>query len=119
MDAFCFCDFDPAEFYHLEMRKARKPHQCHECGRTIEIGETYEHVRGKWDGSVDTYRSCPRCLALREWVKAHVPCFCWHHTNMREDALDCAQHYSRQAPGLLFGAYRREIAIMKGRRWVS
>ena len=31
----CYCDYDPAEFYHREERKARKPHKCGECSRKI------------------------------------------------------------------------------------
>lgn len=63
-----------------------------------------------WD-RVDTFKTCSRCLALRDWVKAHVPCFCWHHDNMIEDAIETCDHYSPEAPGLLFGAYRRRILI--------
>lgn len=115
MDA-CYCDYDPPEFYHQETRRAKKEHHCSECAREIEPGEAYEHVRGKWDGRVDTFKTCPRCLALREWVRAHVPCFCWAHGNIIEDAIETARGYAHEAPGLLFGAYRRQVAIRRQRK---
>lgn len=115
MDA-CYCDYDAPEFYHQENRKAKKEHRCSECARAIEPGETYEHVRGKWNGDVDTFKTCPRCLALKEWVRAHVPCFCWAHGNIIEDAIETARGYAHEAPGLLFGAYRRKVAIKRQRK---
>jgi hypothetical protein len=53
---------------------------------------------------------------LKEWVKAHVPCFCWAHGNIIEDAIETARNYAHEAPGLLFGAYRRQVAIMRQRK---
>ena len=87
-----------------------------ECGRVIEPGDAYEHVRGKLDGEVDTFKTCPRCLALKEWVKAHVPCFCLAHGNIIDDAIETARGYAHEAPGLLFGAYRRQVAIRRQRK---
>lgn len=114
MSDACFCDYDQPEFYNQRMQTAKKEHRCKECGKPIATGEIYENVSGKWDGRFDTFKTCPRCLALKDWVKAHVPCFCWAHGNIREDALETAREYDRQAPGLLFGAYRREVAIRRG-----
>ena len=111
----CYCDWDAPTFYHRENRTARKQHKCDECGVSIVPGECYEHVRGKWDGDVGVFKTCPRCLALREWVVAHVPCSCWAHGNMREDVLSEAEHYGMQAPGLWFGALRREVIIRRHR----
>lgn len=113
---YCECDYEPPEFYHKEVRKANKDHKCSECGLAIYAGESYEHVRGKWDGDIGTHKTCPRCLALKEWVKAHVPCICWGHGAIREDALGAARYYANEAPGLLFGAYRREVAIRRNRK---
>jgi hypothetical protein len=111
MSINCSCDYDCPEFYVAEHRRARTAHRCDECQRSIEPGERYEHVRGKWDGQVGSFDTCTRCLALREWVAAHVPCFCWAHGNLLDDAIETARAYADQAPGLLFGAYRRELAI--------
>lgn len=110
----CFCDYDaPSQYTRTPVKAAKKEHECDECRRTIQPGEAYEHVWGIWDGQSDTFKTCAQCLALKEWVKAHVPCFCWAHGNIREDALEAARGYSPEAPGLLFGAYRREVAIRR------
>lgn len=113
----CFCDYDPPEFYWAtKVKAARKEHHCDECQRTIKPGESYESVRGKWDGDVSMARTCQKCLDLREWVKAHVPCFCFAHHNVREDAIETARGWAHEAPGLLFGAYRREVLIRRAAR---
>jgi hypothetical protein len=111
----CFCDYDSPTVYSAATPKARKEHQCIECRCTIKSGEQYERVFGVWDGSADTFKTCQRCLNLREYVKAHVPCFCWAHGNMIDDAIQTAEGWNREAPGLLFGAYRLQIKIRKAR----
>ena len=112
----CFCDYDPPSIYsQQQVKAARKAHKCSECSRTIQPGEPYESTWGIWGGRADTFRTCQHCLSLREFVKAHVPCFCWAHGNTREDAIDTARGWDHEAPGLLFGAYRREIAIRRAK----
>ncbi|MBK1732901.1 hypothetical protein [Thiococcus pfennigii] len=71
---------------------------------------------GRWGGQPDTFDTCSRCLALRDYVEAHVPCLCWQHGHMREDCIETARAYAPEAPGLLFGAWRREIAIARHAR---
>jgi hypothetical protein len=112
----CFCDYESPAVYSATTPKARKEHQCSECSRAVIVGEQYERVWGVWDGRQDTYRTCQRCLNLRAYVKAHVPCFCWAHGNMIEDAMETAEGWNREAPGLLFGAYRLKIKIRRNRR---
>jgi hypothetical protein len=46
----CYCDYDPPEFWSLNMLAAKKQHQCYECSGPILPGETYEYVSGKWEG---------------------------------------------------------------------
>ena len=111
----CYCDYEMPRVYAAMQPIARKAHQCSECHGEIAPGERYERVFGVWDNA-RTFKTCPRCCALREWVRAHVPCFCWAHGNVREDAIETAREFGWQAPGLLFGAYRREVAILRGRR---
>lgn len=45
--------------------KARKPHRCCECERTILPGERYQRWTGFWDGSFDTNKSCLPCAEIR------------------------------------------------------
>lgn len=112
----CYCDYEMPTICDSKMVKAaRKSHKCCECRREIKPGESYENTFGVWDGSASTYHTCSNCLALREFVKAHVPCFCWSYGNAREDALDAARNWEREAPGLLFGALRREVLIRRAR----
>ena len=117
MNDACYCDYDPPEFYHQERRKARTTHRCEECRKAILPGEQYEHVRGKWIGNVNSFDTCCRCLALRDFVVAHVPCSCWAHGNMIDDVMQDADAYWHEAPGLLFGAYRRQVLIQRGPAW--
>lgn len=112
MSLDCWCDYDPAEFYSAEIRKARKAHRCEECCGEIRPGEPYEYVAGKWDGWVTTFKTCERCLDIRQWVKNNVPCFCWAHGNMLDDAREAVYAAADRAPaetiGLRFGFLRRK-----------
>lgn len=110
---YCDCDFDEAwKVYAKTVRTARKVHVCRECHGRVQPGEKYEHVVAIYD-SVDVFKTCARCLALRDWVTAHVPCFCWYHDEMIEAAMETCQNYAHEAPGLLFGAWRRRVAITR------
>jgi len=111
----CFCDFDPAEFYFVTTPVARKAYRCYECNGHIKPGEKYERVFASWDGDKQTVRTCSRCLDLREYVKAHVPCFCLMHGSLHDDAIETARHYAHEAPGLLFGAWRRKVIADKSK----
>lgn len=122
MSDACYCDYEPAKFYQVEVRKAKrnlrqpaKVKRCSECGVIICAGERYEHVWAMWDDGPCVFNTCPRCLDLREYVIAHVPCFCWYHGDVREEAIETIRNYAHEAPGLLFGALRREVLIRRQR----
>lgn len=101
----CSCDYERPEFFSEQTVRARKHHRCNECGGTIQPGEQYEAVAGKWDGRFMTSATCPDCLGLREHIRAHVPCFCWCYGEMRDDALETARAYG-DTPGLFIRAAR-------------
>jgi hypothetical protein len=107
----CVCDYDAPEFYHREVRCARKPHRCGECGALISPKERYERVTGKWERSIDTFKTCESCVDIRQWTKNNVPCLCWAHGNMIEDCREAVREASDRAPketvGLRFGLLRR------------
>jgi hypothetical protein len=113
----CACDYDAPEFYHREIRRARKPHKCAECSGPIPVGQQYEYVRGKWEGYVDNFKTCERCVDLRTWVKNNVPCLCWAHGNTIEDCQEAVFEAAHRAPqetvGLRFGFLRRKVLIDK------
>lgn len=112
----CYCDYEPSTVYSKTMPIARKQHRCDECFRPIAPGEQYERVFGVWDGDASTFRTCAQCLALREYVLAHVPCLCWSHGSMIDDCISTADEYAHEAPGLLFGARRRQALIYRAKR---
>ena len=107
----CSCDYDAPAVYDRKERRARTAHRCSECARPIRTGETYEDVRGLWDGRWDRFRTCSRCLDLRRFAEDRAECSCWAHGNVIEDAIETAREEGR--PGLLFGAYRRLVAIRR------
>ena len=80
----CGCIFvddgERSEFATRKMQVARKSHKCSECHREILPKEKYEHLRGKWDGVIDTYKTCLECLDIRNIF------FCegWIYGGMRE-----------------------------------
>lgn len=112
----CYCDYEPYEFCVTTTPTARKAHRCGECRSTIAGGERYERVSAKWDGQVETLRTCGRCLALREYVEAHVPCFCWAHGEMLADAEEVIRDYWHECPGLFMGYGRLRVAIERHRK---
>lgn len=56
---------DEPEFCDERWVKARKTHRCCECSRVIPIGETYERTVGKWDGEMQTHKTCEPCQEIR------------------------------------------------------
>ena len=112
----CYCDFDiRADLYLKTDHVAKKTHRCSECGREIAPGERYERVFGVWEGRADVFKTCGHCLAMREFVSVHVPCFCWSHGDMRSEAIEVAMNHATETSGLLFGTLRREALIRHAR----
>lgn len=110
----CYCDYEPFRFYRDRIITARKPHPCSECRRPIHPGERYEHLRAvDADDRWEVYRTCCRCLALRDYIRAHIPCFCWGYDNFLVDAETAIDDWRDEAPGLAFGAGRLAVAIRR------
>jgi hypothetical protein len=113
----CYCDFDDvAVFYEAkDVARARKLYFCHECSRAIFPGESYERVYGIWptiDGP-DVMRTCAWCMELKEWIQAHVPCFCFAHGYLIEGAGEAVEEYAHETDGLRFGYLRRKALIYR------
>lgn len=113
----CWCDYDPPEFWTRKTRRAAKSHKCEECFGVIAVGEKYEHVSGKWEGWLSTHKTCLRCVGLRQWVTNNLPCFCWAHGNLFEDAREAASEAAYragdEAKGIRFGVARRIVQIRR------
>lgn len=73
-------DGDYPSFYLSKTVTAKKPHKCSECRRAIMPGEQYERVTGKWDGYLDTFKTCSDCLSIRE----EMFCDGWSHGGQQE-----------------------------------
>ncbi len=84
----CDCDYS-VQAYWDKRATARKVHRCGECREDILPGETYERVRGIWDGVPGTEKTCARCLEIRDRVEAVIPeRWCWCFGEMLENAND-------------------------------
>ena len=66
----CYYSDVTIDFYNETWPRARKEHRCYECRQAINKGEYYRRVFGKWEGEIDTFVTCDRCLDLTERVKA-------------------------------------------------
>jgi hypothetical protein len=64
-------------------------------------------VGGRCEGDWWSGKVCSRCWNTLEFVKAHIPCVCVSFGNMYEELLEICKEASHEAPGLLFGFYRR------------
>ena len=111
----CYCDYKPAEFYHVTRPLARKEHKCYECGYRIQPGERYERVRTKWEGEVVVCKTCVYCLEMRDFLETRLDCFCWHHGNLIEDMIETVRDDPHNPPGLGM-AFGRLYVISKRRR---
>lgn len=110
----CYCDWDPPSVYRqTEHTARRKPRKCSECGATISLGERYQLTFGVWDREPETFSTCARCMSLKDWVRAHVPCICVGHGSLIEDCIETARDYRDEAPGLWFGTLRRFLAVRR------
>lgn len=116
MSDYCYCDYEPCEFYRATKHTARKEHRCDECGGVIKAGTVYEYISGKTDGDLWTAKTCPNCLALREYVQAHVPCFCWYSHTMLDDAIDTLREFQHEFPPGMGMEVGRLYVRARGRR---
>lgn len=81
------CMADLADEFYLTLEhitpRARKAHQCIECGREISPGETYEKYKGLLDGRIDTLKTCQHCVIARGWIQKQ--CGAWLYHGLLED----------------------------------
>lgn len=115
MDA-CYCDYEPAEWSRISTPKARKQYRCYECGAFIAPSDRHEYVAGKWEGEVSSYRTCSDCVSLRQYIQAHIPCFCWAYGNLFSDALDALREYVHEVPGMAMESGRLIVALQRRNR---
>ncbi len=85
-------DGSPA-FSREQRRKARKPHRCGECFRTIAPGEPYIYVSGLMDGDFVVARQCEHCAAAATLLENH--CRGFVYGGVAEDLED---HFGQLVP---------------------
>jgi len=59
-------DFDAPSFFSRRIVKAAKVHHCCECDADIVVGERHQYTVGKWDGAVDSSRTCLPCMRIAD-----------------------------------------------------
>lgn len=90
----CMADgADMAEFFRSTKQKARKAHQCDECRRTIEPGETYERHFGIYEGESFTGKTCAHCAVLVDWLTENCGGVLYHA--VIEDVEEHVRDYRR------------------------
>jgi len=64
----CNCDlfdYETPSVYRDEIRRAKKPYRCCDCGTAIKPGELHQYIFGVWDGHASSHRMCSLCEDMR------------------------------------------------------
>jgi len=85
-------DGDPAVILGEKIRRAHKAHKCDECRGVIEIGETYEDVKGLSDGSWFRNKTCSDCLSIRRVMF----CGSWNYGSIKDDLWEHVSDFDGQ-----------------------
>lgn len=96
--------------------KARKPHKCGECNRTIEPGEKYLLEKELYDGNVSTCKTCWDCKSVRDHL---VGSFYWGQMwELVEECIDdCGSNQPWSKIGNLTAAAKRRVCAIIDRLW--
>lgn len=108
-DHSCDCGGEYPDVGRTEMRIARKQHKCYECSKAIQKDERYEFNTQLYDSHWSVAKTCCRCLAVREYVEAHAPCFCWMYGSMLDDAKAVIEEHGHESAGFYIGAMKRVL----------
>lgn len=115
----CYCDYDSPRVYSNKIVRAKKEYRCEECNKPIRIGERYEYAFGVIDDYAYQPHTCLGCVGIRNFMTINIPCFCWAHGNLIEDAKNTVEAAYHEAPdevkGLAFGLGRRLVAMKRAR----
>lgn len=114
--SYCDCDWDydqPSFYRETLIAASRKQYRCDECRGPILKGEQYKQVVGKWEGDLDTFRTCQPCIELKQWAEISVPCFCASIGELHERAREMVDDLWPTIPGFLFEWGRRVVKIRR------
>lgn len=76
-------DAETLEVLQSKTVKARKPHRCYECGKTINPGDQYHYLTGVCSGDMHQQHTCTFCRRVFEDLTAMGYCVLfgglWEH----------------------------------------
>ena len=104
------------EFYKAVTYTARKTHVCDECQRVIEIGEKYEYVAAKSEGSMWFVWTCAHCVAVRAWIKEVCGGFV-HNAVIEELQEHRAEGYNPRWLSIAIAGMERKWRDKEGHLW--
>ncbi len=115
------CDYDPASVYNRATVKAAKDHRCSECHGVICKGEQHELVKGCWDGSWMSFRTCSDCVHLRcQLTQSYGEGGCgWLHGGMIDEIENCAYNAAHDEQAAKFLAMFNAVATIRGARRID
>jgi hypothetical protein len=107
------CD-DRAEVHSRAVRTTRKDRVCHECGRLILAGETYQNIFMVYDRNPGTWFMCQHCMVAAAWLTQN--CGGYLVEGVWEDIHDHVKEYRYpQCARMRIGLMRLEVG--KNRAW--
>jgi ribosomal protein L37AE/L43A len=87
----CSIDYDRPSVYRTAELRARREHNCDECGRKIASGETYRRAFGVWDGHPGTFKTCAHCCVGQDWLLQN--CNGFMHAALADEMAEHADEY--------------------------
>jgi hypothetical protein len=104
------------DFFHVDKRKARKPHKCCECGMEIPLRAVYEHVIGKYDGEFQKYDTCSICVDIRDVFTCGNS---WYYGKLWEEMQEYAfDRLTTASPCFMkLGPEAKAFVLERWRKW--
>jgi len=93
------------EVWQESHRKARKQHQCQECGRTIKPGERYMFIFTVFEGEARGNKVCAHCEIACDWLRSNCGGYMLHA--VEEDIDQHVEEYRRMDIARLAVGMRR------------
>ena len=105
-------DGETYSVYHEREVRARKAHDCNECGRVIAVGETYRHTSGLYEDSWNINKVCAHCTIAAKWLMEN--CHGYLDGMIEEDIEQHFDEYARVDLARLKVGMRRNWQRFKG-----
>lgn len=106
---------DSPQVYRSKVQRTRKQRKCSECGRPIEIGESYQNVFMVYDGDASTWIMCQHCLVAAQWLADN--CGGYLLDGVWQDIHEHIVEYSHPQYRAIRRGLRR-LEIGSGRLWM-